>query len=415
MLETDSGWQMMINRAREILNLTKDTVIDIMGPDTQCLTNYRDINPDLWEKWEGTRLNYVAVPVIPNALVTRYDFQFSKLQSALSLSEKRYDIVYINDPMQFRNYKTLFYLNKQSPRFVVHSHFVDVPSVPKFPTETSLWLGQCEAAIRADFNFWQCDSALKEFEIEARKVFTKEIVDSIIAKSKPWDDGYSVTESNAAPLLSEISFDVEKEFHEATRDKVVLFVPNRIGGKGRSSDYTNCGKFMFEVLPELWKRRQDFVVIAGNPNQKFSNKELHSECGKHGYLKLTDRAFSRDEYKFIARNSDIVVALYTEDTFGGTASRECIDLGCLPLWVDVNEYSMLSKETKYPYLVKKDLSNLADIASVLIEHCKFYSKDTRVSCGYNLHLRNAVRKHSSYEATTSAALPDFFGDTQNIL
>jgi len=191
-----------------------------------------------------------------------------------------------------------------------------------------------------------------------------------------------------------------EEWVAKTQGKVVIFVPNRIGGKGRSSDYTNCGKFMFDLLPELRKKRQDFVVICGNPSQKIFNTELEEWCCADGYVSLVPEAFNRDEFKFVASHSQIALGLYDQDAYGGTAARECVELGCMPLWLDVNEYSSIAREVgDYPYVVKPDWSNFVAVTNCLINYCQHPA-----SPGWLPKLQQHVRERCSYEATTSATM-----------
>ena len=271
-LECDSGWQMVMGRVREMLKLNPELHITVMGPNAdennglnQCITHPIDVNPDLWEKYghEGeNRLVYFGHNIIANALVTRYDFDWSSLACGLDLGmmkigrTPKFDAVYINDPMHLRNFKAMFHVVAgYQPKFYVHSHFIDIPECPKFPTEASLWLGQCEASLKADHNFWQCESSMNEFMNSMGKWFTQDVVDDVRAKSDPADDGYSYTEITTPVNEKNMRFTPE-EFKARVGDKDVIFIPNRIGGKGRSSDYTNCGKFMFDILPELRKCRQ---------------------------------------------------------------------------------------------------------------------------------------------------------------
>lgn len=412
-LECDSGWQMCMGRIRQMLKLNPDLQVDIMGPclnlDGQCqvVTPPHSINPDLFETG---RVRYLEHWIQPNALATRYDFDYDsigqvtlKLGNHKSNPNLRYDAVYINDPMHLRNFKALFMLmGGYRPNFYVHSHFVDVPSCPKFPTEASLWLGQCEAAIKADFNFWQCESAMHEFFIEMAKVYQPAIVKVVKDRSLPWDDGYSQEEITAPVDENQLRF-TKKQWDARTQGKVVIFVPNRIGGKGRSSDYTNCGKFMFELLPRLREVRQDFVVICGNPSQKFTNEELEQWCAADGYVSLVPDAFTRDEFKFVASHSDIAVGLYDQDTYGGTAARECVELGCMPLWLATNEYLSIAREADVDSLalVKKDFSNLTEVLGAMIDDFRNYR------AGMLAHLpslQRTVRERCSYEETTKVAM-----------
>lgn len=403
-LECDSGWQMTMGRIREMLKLSPDLHIDVMGPEMhQCVTHPFEINPDLWLPSEGhyrdPRLLYIPHHILPNALVTRYDMDWTALAAKLSLRHHKYDAVLLNDPMHLRAFKAMFLLEgKYTPKFFVHSHFVDDPSCPKFPTEASLWLGQCEAAIKADFNFWQCESTLDIVINEMDKTFQDTIVQTVIEKSAPWDDGYSIAEMSVPINEGNLRFDPEDVLNRLS-GKVMLFVPNRIGGRGRSSDYTNCGKFMFDILPELRKRRQDFVVIAGNPSQKFSNKELEDECGPNGYISLVPDSLNRDEFKWVAQHSHIALGLYDQDSYGGTVARECIEAGCVPLWINNYEYATIAKLANWPYVAAKDFGDLAIMADALIETCK-----SGEHLRWLAKLQQVVRDRCSYEATTPNAM-----------
>lgn len=395
-----------------MLKLNPNLSIDIMGPELDTvITKPYDVNPDL--PWDS-RLRYISHKIIPNALATRYDFNFDVLANTLQLKTAQYHSVLINDPMHLRNFRALFHVvGGYQPFFAVHSHFVDNPSSPKFPKEASLWLGQCEAAIRADFNFWQCDSTMDIFLKEMADFFMPSVVEYVKQKSLPWDDGYSIEEITSPANEQNLRFDPRRLQQWHDEGKAIIFVPNRIGGRGRSSDYTNCGKFMFELLPELRKRRQDFVVLAGNPSQKFLNHELEAECGPNGYVSLVPDAFNRDEFRTIARQADVAVGLYDNDSYGGTVARECIELGCLPLWLDNYEYSRLALEAGgYPFMIKPDWSNFLCVTGRLLDHvihlktARSYklSSAHRQENGWLSHLKRVVRERCSYEATTPCAM-----------
>lgn len=400
-LEADSGYQMVANRADIMLGLNPaDLEVTMVGPKLNTLVTYPwDINPRLWN-YHGNRIKYVELDIVPNALATRYNFDIDATAKAIDIPNVEYDAIYINDPMLLRHYKAMFHLKaKKKPKFFVHSHFIDNPECPKFPVDASLWLGQCEAALRADFNFWQCEASLKIFLESMARLYRGEVVKAVEEKSLPWDDGYSQREITSPVNTENIRFDTHT-FMKEIEHKIVIFVPNRIGGMGRSSDYTNCGKFMFELLPQLRQRREDFIVIAGNPSQKILNGELVQLCGENGYINLVPDALTRDEFKFIARNSHIAVGLYTNDTYGGTVARECIELGCLPMWVDNYEYASLARDAGgYPFLAKTDWSDFVNVLSSLIDYCTVPGGSPWLS-----ELQTVVRERCSYECTTPEAM-----------
>lgn len=426
-LACDSGWQMCINRCREMLRLDPELHVDVMVPywdldgQRQLVASVADVNPDLWATYgpDGDgRLTIIERWVEPSALATRYDFDWFELGRELRLASQargltsRYDAVYVNDPMQLRSLKALFHtVGGYQPKFFVHSHFVDLPEVPKFPEAASLWLGQCEAAIKADHNFWQCETAMDQFFASMGKWFNPDVVAGVRAKSTPWDDGYSVAEVTRPVDPARMRF-TEAEWHAKTHGKVVLFFPNRIS-QG-SSDYTRGWWFVHEFLPKLHASRSEqdpgYVVVCGNPNSKLSNVQLEELCGQHGYVKLHDHTLNRDEYRFVARHSDVVVALYDaqSDAYGGTASRECIELGCMPLWPDANEYSSIAREAgidRY-VLAKADMSDLVMTANTMITDVandKVYPHPQRLRQVVKT-LQRVVRGRCSYEATTPAAM-----------
>lgn len=403
---------MTLGRARVMLKLNPELEIDIMCPGAgQVVTAPEDLNRDLLMMYRG-RLNFKHHKIIPNAPATRYDFDMDGVGRALDIAwhkndlSKRYTHVYINDPMLLRHFRAMFYLNGgYLPKFVVHSHFIDNPEDPKFPTEISLWMGQVEAAVKADYNFWQCESSMNVFFDSMSKEYKENICTSVYKKSMPWDDGYSRDEITSPVSDAALRFG-RLELHHRLKNKVVIFVPNRVGGRGRSSDYTNCGKFLFEIVPELWKKRQDFVVIAGNPSQKFSNSELAELCP--ALINVVPDALRRDEYKTVASMSDIAVGLYTHDTYGGTAARECIELDCLPFWTKNFEYSRIAREASgWPWLVRPDFEDAVHMLDALVENVKVSRTDPDRKALLDDHrtmLKHVVMTKCSYEHTTWSAM-----------
>lgn len=417
-LECDSGWQMAMGRVREMLRLEPGLHVTVMGPnadenDSQCVTHPVDVNPDLWQRYghDGERrLAYLGHRIIPNALVTRYDFGWTGQAIGLDLGMQKigrapkYDAVYVNDPMHLRAFKAMFHVVAgYQPRFYVHSHFIDSPSCPKFPKEASMWLGQCEAAIRADHNFWQCRSSMEEFFREMRDFYSPVVTEYVRQKSDPWDDGYSQAEISSPPDMDNVRF--VGRLDELTRGKRIVFLPNRISPS--SNDYTNGMRFMFEVLPALYARRQDFVVVCGNPNQKFSNDELTRRCGAHGYVSVVPDTLNRDEFKVVAGSADVVLGLYDQDAYGGTAARECVELECIPLWLDLNEYASIARAARAErfVLAKPDFTDLGDKLFGLFD-LQDGKTDTHphVYDAVLGHLRDEVIKRCSYESTTPAAM-----------
>jgi hypothetical protein len=233
--------------------------------------------------------------------------------------------------------------------------------------------------------------------------YRSDVVKAVRDKSLPWDDGYSSAEMHQPVNYANVRFNVE-QLRRDIKDKTLVFVPNRVGGRGRSSDYTNCGKFLFDVVPEIWKKRRDFTIIAGNPNQKFNNDELVELCP--AVMKVVPDALNRDEYKVIAKMHDISVGLFNVDTFGGTSSRELLDIGSIPFWVDNYEYSSIAKTVNWPndLMTLSDLSDIAVKFETLLDWYQQTQQFDFTLSQWHEKFRDVVRKRCSYEITTKEAM-----------
>ena len=403
-LECDSNWQIWAWRSREMLKLNPDLYIDLLLPQwEQLMTMPHNIAPEIFE---SGRLRILTHHVIPNAPATRYDFPMMWLKGTLIDGVPyKYDAVFINDPALLPNFKALFFLyGKYVPKFFLQIHFVDHPQWSgrqKFPAEVSLWDRQVEAMRKADINFWMCqptaDVVLEDMALD----YTSRVVVDVANRSRIWDDGYSQYEAGRGYNEKNLRFTPD-QFLEKTAGKLVIFAPNRVGGRGRTSDYTHIGEFLFEKLPELRKHRSDFVVIAGNPSQKFLNSELEAECGKNGYISLVPDAPNRDEYHYIAEHSDVSVHLYDTEHHGGVASRECVEMGCLPLWTDCNEYHHMAEAGGYNIgLCNPDRSDLVFTLNNLMDYIK---RTPYMAVETQQRLREAVRNRCAYERTTPEAM-----------
>ena len=102
--------------------------------------------------------------------------------------------------------------------------------------------------------------------------------------------------------------------------------------------------------------------------------------------------------------SHINVGLYDNDSYGGTAWRECIDLGCLPLSLNIFEYKRFFDFCDYPFKVDVNFSNLKQKLNNMLDYAKDYSyfcSETKmVKYKFDFGLRNQVLKYCSYESTT---------------
>jgi hypothetical protein len=395
-LECDSNFQLTVGRTREWLKNDPELLVDILVPmDDQTLTSPESLTKGI----PGfDRVTFLRQRLSDHAIKTRYDFHFRHMETVLRLYASQYTHVYINDPMLFRHFKAVFFMCfKSKPKFIVQNHFIDEPKCPKFPTDVSMWHGQVEAALRADVNVFFGEQLKQDLLGSMEEHYSTSAIEQVRQKTLVWKGCYSTTEINTPVDMTDLRFDPNHEVFDGS--KIVVLVPNRVGGMGRSSDYTNAGHFLFEVANKVYEQRQDFVVIAGNPNQKFSNEELGQLCKP--LVNLVPDTFRRNEFRFIGSRAHINVGLYNQDTHGGTAWRECIDLGTLPLSNDMHEYKHFFDMVNYPFRVKNDLSNCAEVFNDLLDYIKS-GRDWETQ----RDLRAAVVGECSYENSAAQNMRD---------
>jgi hypothetical protein len=379
---------MFVTKVTNMIKLLPSLQVDVILPlEEQCLEDAKALLEELGVTQQ--HVSFVRIPILANAPATRYDFPYTLIKETLGDLQK-YTHVYINDPLMFSHYKTLFHLAKAKPKFVLQTHFLDSPVAQVVDPELSYWHRTVEACSKSDLFLWHCKSMEKVFKQALETQFKSSFTKKLMKKSGVFKDGYSISEIRKPVEMSNLRFDIQE-----LKNKTVVWVPNRIGGLGKSFDYTNNGKFLFESVPELWKNRQDFVVVAGNPNQKISNDEISKFCP--AYQKLVPGALNRDEYRWLSQRADIVVGLYTNDTNGGLASLESIEFNAIPLFPDVFEYQVYFQSVNWPkeFSIKQDLSNIPDVLSLLLDNLhneKLLLVKTK--------LQEFIRQYAAYENTT---------------
>lgn len=393
-LTADSNWQIFITKVINMIKIDRQILIDVLIPNRQqCLEDPYSLIKNLGLE---NNITLIEIPIEPNALKTRYDFPYNKIAQILNLENKviNYTHVYINDPMLLRHYKALFFLTKKAPKFILQIHFLDSPHYKIAPDEVNYWLGTVEAIKKSDVTLFHCNSMYNVFEAELKNEFNESIVPEILSKCDVWKDGYSIDEIRKPIDMNNVRFNVKD-----LENKTIIWVPNRVGGLGKSFDYTNNGAFLLEKIPELWKIRQDFVVLAGNPNQKISNEQLKELCPAYYYFNFG--AINRDEYRWISQRTDIVVGLYGIDTNGGLASLESIEFNAIPLFTNCYEYKHYFDIVNWPEDLRVHIS-LNDCVNVLSHLLDVYKTD-KIQIKRKL-LKEYIQLYAAYEFTTAFAV-----------
>jgi len=387
-LTADSNWQVFVIKMRQMIKVDPNIHATIVMPyRDKCI---EDVDVLLEEHGLTKNVDVVRIMIRANALITRYDFPWAMICDTLGDRLKHFTHAYINDPMLLRHYKAMFHIAKVNPKVITQVHFLDSPLSPVVDSDVSYWHGTVEALLKSDVCLWHCVSMLDVIHRALVQDYAPHIVKSIIDKGIVWKSGYSIEEIRKPVDTSKVRFDIEK-----LNGKLVVWVPNRVGGLGRSLDYTNNGQFLFDIVPRLWKHRTDFVVLAGNPSQKISNDEIAGLCP--AYVKLVDGPVNRDEYRLLSSRADIVVGLYTNDTNGGLASLESIEFGAAPLFTDVYEYKTYFDSIAWPteLRVNEDLSDTHKVLCRLIDDVRRGDVTSKVSA-----LQDHIRRFTSVEQTT---------------
>jgi hypothetical protein len=129
------------------------------------------------------------------------------------------------------------------------------------------------------------------------------------------------------------------------------------------SNYTRHLEFIYAVN-ELYKERQDFQVCFTNPSQKISWEWL-KENVKPLHI-ISEEPLNREEYVKLLWSGDISVHLYTNELYGGCASREALHCRNTIVSPNVFEYARILGPN-YSFYVENDLGNLKEILNKALD------------------------------------------------
>jgi glycosyltransferase involved in cell wall biosynthesis len=374
-LTGDSNWTMFIAKARELKEHDPELSITVVLPPLSFV--HEDVNHEIRRSGLYNYVDVYHMWVPLNAVLSRYHFDLRDWRTVLIISDP--EIVYMNDPCAVGNMRALLTVLNRKALLLSQCHFLDSPQIPLVPKDCTYWNRTVEATEKADLNIWHCKT--QELEWADLHPFNHH-------KSVVWKSGHSTTLLDEPINMANLRFDPE-QVPLSTR---VVWVPNRIGGLGKSFDYTNNGRFLFEELPKC--KEQGFIVLCGNPSQKISNQELTALVPN--YVELVPDALNYDEYKWCTQRADIVVSLYDKDSNGGIAVLEAIYHGAVPLMPNINEYSRYFEDADFPYGPRVN-TELSDIAESL--DCLNHWMNEPVMVDIRYKMQQAIRKYSIENST----------------
>jgi hypothetical protein len=345
-LTGDSNWTTFVMKARELRKHNPAFRVTVVTPCNHQI--HEDVSQELMKHGLNEFVVQLECWVPTNAVLSRYHFDIADWTATLMSTYPH--IVYINDPCLVGNIRALLTQLKLKSFLISQCHFLDSPQVPLVPVDCTYWNRTVEATEKADLNIWHCQTQALEWA---------DLHPFNHHKSVVWKSGHSTTMLDEPINMNNLRFDYASIPHGAR----VVWVPNRIGGLGKSFDYTNNGRFLFDELPKV--KNKDFIVLCGNPSQKITNQELTALVPQ--YMELVPGAMNYDEYKWCTQRADIVVSLYDKDSNGGIAVLEAIYHGAIPLMPDINEYSRYFSDANFPYgpRVNGELSDIAETLDCL--------------------------------------------------
>jgi len=282
-----------------------------------------------------------------NNVLQRYHFDANFYYNLLK--NNQYDVIINNVDTNSRNIRAILENLKSSMKLITFVHFIDLPSKYVTTKMTSYFRRQIDSALASDCTWFLSKLNLTNFLLEAVPFVTADeymrLCDTCIVMPLVFSDSNlrsRIATANTFPSLH-------------GNRKTVIF-PNRLS----ENNYTHHVNFIGAVN-NVYKKI-DFDVYMTNPNEGISYDILEKEVDNIVFP-FGKRRLNRSEYFRLLCSSDFIVALFRE-THGGTACREAIYAGAIPIIPSRNDYLMLRDQLFYDMdfkMVDDDLSNLEEV------------------------------------------------------
>jgi glycosyltransferase involved in cell wall biosynthesis len=228
-----------------------------------------------------------------------------------ALGDIHIDLVYTNDPCKVLAYKTFFY-HKQNEFLPVmtRNHWVTGKIHRKVPEEIDFIIRQVEGSYIADFASYNSKSA-KRMMIENAKEFFNDKVEEKLDRT-----GF-VTETVDAKKVDKYKTSKDKD------SKFTILFAHRL------SYYTGWEE-AFDALKELYESGMDFTLIAPDPGNKFTQRELKK---RYPFLQEIDKSsWSHEDYLRTCWKADLAIGNHNiPTTWGGLALTEPMAAYTVPI------------------------------------------------------------------------------------
>ena len=258
---------------------------------------------------KSDNITLLEYPYYGNPFVDRMSFNSKALSKALG--DIHIDLVYTNDPCKVLSYKTFFY-HKQNEflPIVTRNHWVTGKIHRKVPEEIDFVMRQVEGSYISEFASYNSQAA-KDMMIENAKEFFN---DKVIEK----------LERTGIVTETVDSYKVDRHIvPKKPGDKFTILFAHRL------SYYTGWEE-VFDALKELHEEGLDFQLVAPDPGNKFTQKELKE---KYPFLLEIDKdTWNHAEYLRMCWKADIAVGNHNiPTTWGGLALTEPMAAKTVPL------------------------------------------------------------------------------------
>ncbi len=317
------------------------------------------------------RVTFIEYPYYGNPFIDRMSFNSRNLKK--ELKDIKIDLVYTNDPNKVLAYKTFFY--QQQNEFVPvisRNHWVTGKLHRKVPKKIDFIIRQIEGTLNSDFSTFNSKTAIKMLIENSKEHFNDNVRKAIRKKSVPID---------TVDLEKVDSFKNDFKF-----DKFTILWGHRL------SYYTGWEE-VFNVLNKIYEKRKDFILVAPDPGNKFSQKELKK---KYPFLsQINKKKWSHEDYLKMCWTADLVIGNHNiPTTWGGLALTEPMTAETAVLMPKKDGYlEMHYKDKDSKYVFFKNKKELEKLISLYINDKKLLrrmKKKARKFCKEELSMKKYI-------------------------
>lgn len=290
---------LLVPHARQIASLKSNVGMSIKSVLTDDL-------PD--------NVKFLTYEYYGNPFVDRITFNTVDLEEATN--GIHFDCILTNDPSKVLQYKTFFYYKqKEFVSIISRNHWVTGQMDRKVPAEIDFVTRQIEGAIYGDYMTFNSMFAIDQFLYNAKEHFNEETINKFRTK---------LISMEMVDMTKVDAYKIERDHYRESSDaKFTFFWGHRL------SYYTGW-KEMFDVMLQLWYKRQDFQLIVPDIGNKTTQEQLHKD---YPFITPIDKnTWNHQEYLKSCWKFDVCLGNHQiPATWGGLSITEPMSAGVIPL------------------------------------------------------------------------------------